>query len=204
MGAQEIFSLVLIFIILLITVVKSMQDKMIRERAEQERYRPSEPHEKKNKPLFDKENILKDLLKTLDLDIEDEDEETVLEKRERHRRHAPPPPPPPVYKRPMSVPTQQKDLEKSFEFMSTMDDYNFEIKADKRKFITSLDGEAGEHLIDSELLYKPQQEEYIIREEEEPPYIQKVFSSLDNPRDFIILKEVLSPPKSLAIEDVLK
>lgn len=168
---------------------------MFIKRAKDVRKSPSTPEDSAHEEEQEQAEILKDFLKSLEVDMDESQDFKSLPKP----KTAKPEPPPriPHEAKPKLKPAYKRDsFDEEFKFRSDLDDLQMKTNIEERKLKLSIknkyEGDYGEHLLSAEFRgeKKPQLIGY-----KNASHIKSLIRSLPSKKDIVLLHEILEKPK---------
>ena len=146
---------------------------------------------RKNPELYEAEqrkqkDVLKNFLKSLEVDMEEDEEVPAISKR----RVEPPPPPPAMVKK-----QKPKRASEDYKFTDKLENYKPEPSIEKRKLKTNIEDRyrdfSGERVISG------QRDAYALKKMEQPSRAHQLLTQVQNKKNMVILYEILHKPKGL-------
>ena len=134
----------------------------------------------------EREELVKEFLKSLDMDFEEE-----------KAKPPPPPPPPPV---PGKRKTRAEARKEKFAFKGKLSDRHHKSSIEERTVSTSVEDDGGDHLVSEKFAEIPKNKAYVLKERKEGSTLDGRFHDKASRRDLLLLHELMSPPKSLRMD----
>jgi len=190
MTAVEFIAFTIAFLALTISFIKRQYDEYQR-RQYPERYQAEEEQ---------KEEVLREFLRSLEID--GEGEELMPQRPPKKRKPPPPPVSKKIAKRPTKSRTSKRTVGKEFTFHSKLDDQYEKKTALEQRYLETDVGQRfqegyGEQIVSRGFRADQEAGAYKIREKEQPSQAACLLDEQKSLKDMVIFREVLGPPKAL-------
>lgn len=180
MSFFELIGFVIMAFVLISPIIKKIKEEGIgdtRDQMNDDEDRVEEKHER--------EEIVKEFLKSLDMDFEEE------------KVKPPPPPPPPAPGKRM---TRAQARKEKFAFKGKLTDRHQTSSIEERHVNTRVEEGGGNHLVSARFSEMPKNKAYVIKERKAGSTLNGRFLDKAARRDLLLMHEVMSPPRSLRTE----
>lgn len=177
MGFFELLGFIIMAFVLISPIFKKIKEEgMVDVQGKQ--------GEDKDDELYEREEIVKEFLKSLDMEIEEE------------KVKPPPPPPPPARGKRVSRAEARKE---KFAFKGNLSSRHQKSSIEGRHLGSSIKDDGGAHLVSDRIAEVPRNKAYMLKSGKTEPNINISFSDREARRKLLLMHEVMSPPVCLRV-----
>jgi hypothetical protein len=183
-GTMDLFELIgfiIMAVVLISPIVKKFKEEKLL-RGNQTVFDKGEQIE----VVKDREDVIKEFLKSIDLDIEEE-----------KKTPPSPPPPPPLPSRKVS---REEARNAKFAFKGQLSQRHQKSSIEDRHIETNIKDDGGAHLVSKAIAEVPKNQAYSLKEHNPQSYIRTRIVDRESRRDLLLMYEVLSPPLSMRMD----